>query len=236
MYLHTEHQGYRPRALRRNKPQVRAQPRPRLRRGGATGVAHQGRRFPAQQERQRDFGIPYSAGYDSRRGAHAPAPNQVPNLMMELVHAFDLDVRSGRDPFQREADFHMRFERIHPFEDGNGRTGRILLFRGLIASNLPPAVISIDDRATYLDLIATRTCQDSRTCSRNSPRTRRRAWKSSRRSPRKIGKPAERRGATSATHGRQHRLDVTRLAVRPPSATRATSQGSRRRSRRCPPR
>lgn len=83
-----------------------------------------------------------------------PAPNQVPNLMMELVHAYNLDVRSGRDPFQREADFHIRFERVRPFEDGNGRTGRILLCRGLIASNLPPAVISIDDRATYLGLIA----------------------------------------------------------------------------------
>lgn len=90
------------------------------------------------------------------RGAEhmPPAPNQVPNLMMELVHAYNLDVHSGRDPFQREADFHIRFERVRPFEDGNGRTGRILLCRGLIASNLPPAVISIDDRATYLGLIA----------------------------------------------------------------------------------
>lgn len=67
-----------------------------------------------------------------------------------------MDVRSGRDPFEREADFHIRFELIHPFEDGNGRTGRILLNRGLIVSGVAPAVISIDERARYLNLIAKR--------------------------------------------------------------------------------
>lgn len=89
------------------------------------------------------------------RGAeHIPsAPQQVVSLMMELVYAYNLDIRGGRDPFEREAEFHIRFERIHPFEDGNGRTGRILLNRGLLLSDVAPAVISIDDRAHYLDLI-----------------------------------------------------------------------------------
>lgn len=89
------------------------------------------------------------------RGAEhiPPAPQQVVSLMMELVYAYDLDIRGGRDPFEREAEFHIRFERIHPFEDGNGRTGRILLNRGLLLSDVAPAVISIDDRAHYLDLI-----------------------------------------------------------------------------------
>lgn len=89
------------------------------------------------------------------RGAEhiPPAPQQVVSLMMELVYAYNLDIRGGRDPFEREAEFHIRFERIHPFEDGNGRTGRILLNRGLLLSDVAPAVISIDDRAHYLDLI-----------------------------------------------------------------------------------
>lgn len=54
------------------------------------------------------------------------------------------------------ADFHSRFERIHPFEDGNGRTGRILIDRGLIKSGLAPAVITKDVRAEYLGFITER--------------------------------------------------------------------------------
>ena len=57
------------------------------------------------------------------RGAEhmPPAPNQVNQLMMQLVWEYNHD--EGEDPFLREAKFHIRFERIHPFEDGNGRTG-----------------------------------------------------------------------------------------------------------------
>ena len=60
----------------------------------------------------------------------------------------------GADPFLREARFHIRFERIHPFEDGNGRTGRILANRGLMRAGLAPVVIPVEERATYMDLLA----------------------------------------------------------------------------------
>lgn len=91
------------------------------------------------------------------RGAEhvPPSPAQVRSQMMELVYAYNLDIREGRDAFLREANFHIRFERIHPFEDGNGRTGRVLLERGLMLSGYAPAVISKDSRAEYLELIAT---------------------------------------------------------------------------------
>lgn len=83
-----------------------------------------------------------------------PAPGQVRSQMMQLVWAYNQDVADQIDPFVREATFHIRFERIHPFEDGNGRTGRILLDRGLLLSGEAPAVISREIRADYLQTIS----------------------------------------------------------------------------------
>lgn len=48
------------------------------------------------------------------------------------------------------AELHNRFERIHPFLDGNGRTGRLLLNLVLIRLGYPPAIIFKRDRAKYL--------------------------------------------------------------------------------------
>lgn len=47
------------------------------------------------------------------------------------------------------AKFHAEFEQIHPFSDGNGRVGRILLNAMLLAQNLPPAVILQTKKAKY---------------------------------------------------------------------------------------
>lgn len=92
------------------------------------------------------------------RGAEhvPPAANQINQMMHTLLHDYALDVADGVDPYLREATFHVRFERIHPFEDGNGRTGRILMTRGLVNDGLPPAVIPVESRKTYLKLLADR--------------------------------------------------------------------------------
>lgn len=45
------------------------------------------------------------------------------------------------------------FEKIHPFEDGNGRTGRLLLNYELLKNNLPPVVISKEDRVKYFEFL-----------------------------------------------------------------------------------
>lgn len=88
------------------------------------------------------------------RGAEhlPPKANQVNQLMMQLVYEYNQD--EGCDPFEREARFHIRFERIHPFEDGNGRTGRILVNRGLMKSGIAPVVIPFERRAEYLALLS----------------------------------------------------------------------------------
>lgn len=88
------------------------------------------------------------------RGAEhiPPKPNQVNQLMMQLVYEYNHD--EGADPFEREARFHVRFERIHSFEDGNGRTGRILVNRGLLRAGLAPIVVPFERRAEYLAMLA----------------------------------------------------------------------------------
>lgn len=48
---------------------------------------------------------------------------------------------------------HLQFERIHPFEDGNGRTGRLSLNYELIKNNLAPVVILKDQRSEYFEML-----------------------------------------------------------------------------------
>jgi Fic family protein len=46
-------------------------------------------------------------------------------------------------------DFHVRFERIHPFQDGNGRVGRLIMFWQCLQSNIVPFIITDDLRLFY---------------------------------------------------------------------------------------
>ena len=51
-------------------------------------------------------------------------------------------IKRSYDLFKREAIFHIRFERIHPFADGNGRTGRIIINYNLINNGQAPVLIT----------------------------------------------------------------------------------------------
>lgn len=56
-------------------------------------------------------------------------------------------------PVERAAELHARFVRIHPFIDGNGRTGRLLLNFELMKAGYPPAIIRKEDRLAYYDAL-----------------------------------------------------------------------------------
>lgn len=49
------------------------------------------------------------------------------------------------------AEFHARYESIHPFQDGNGRTGRIILFRECLKNEILPVIIEDSNRMEYLE-------------------------------------------------------------------------------------
>lgn len=59
----------------------------------------------------------------------------------------------GLHPIERSAIFHARFVKIHPFIDGNGRTGRLLLNFDLMRNGYPPTILRKEDRLLYYDAL-----------------------------------------------------------------------------------
>lgn len=51
------------------------------------------------------------------------------------------------------AAFHAQYESIHPFQDGNGRIGRLILFRECLKYNIMPFVIEDANRCEYLEAL-----------------------------------------------------------------------------------
>lgn len=79
-----------------------------------------------------------------------PEPEKIPNLMMYYIYNYSHD---EQNIFNKIAKYHIEFERIHPFEDGNGRTGRLLINYELLKNNVPLVVISKDDRVKYFEFL-----------------------------------------------------------------------------------
>lgn len=67
-------------------------------------------------------------------------------LLLENEHR-----KQTMNPIERIARFHLEFEGIHPFIDGNGRTGRLILNLDLIRSGYPPINVKFTDRKKYYD-------------------------------------------------------------------------------------
>lgn len=77
-----------------------------------------------------------------------PQPYLVPIQMEQLVSEF---AKFKRHPLELAALFHLKFEGIHPFIDGNGRTGRLLLNFNLMQNGYPTINVKFTDRKRYYE-------------------------------------------------------------------------------------
>ncbi|SEI43336.1 Fic/DOC family protein [Dyadobacter sp. SG02] len=81
-------------------------------------------------------------------------PEETPAMMQELIEWYrEMDGNPKSNPILLAAEFHYRFIRIHPFDDGNGRTARLLMNFILLRHGYPPVIIKTEDKRNYLSAL-----------------------------------------------------------------------------------
>ena len=79
-------------------------------------------------------------------GIETSLPEQVHSHMMALIDNYNGQPTHTLDDI---IGFHHGFERIHPFQDGNGRVGRLIMFKECLASGIVPFIITDELRFFY---------------------------------------------------------------------------------------
>ena len=79
-------------------------------------------------------------------GIQTAIPEEVPQKMKELLKAYN---RTKKKSLDELLQFHYEFERIHPFQDGNGRVGRLILFKECLRNDIVPFIIEDDIKEFY---------------------------------------------------------------------------------------
>ena len=85
------------------------------------------------------------------------SPSETPFLVQQLVDNLEYRLENAatdEEKLERILDAHIQFERIHPFSDGNGRTGCVIMNYSLLQEGFPPLIIEKETKATYIELLA----------------------------------------------------------------------------------
>ena len=79
-------------------------------------------------------------------GMDTALPEEVADKMKALLTEYNVKKEKA---FADILDFHVKFERIHPFQDGNGRVGRLIMFKECLKYNIVPFIIEDNLKLFY---------------------------------------------------------------------------------------
>ena len=79
-------------------------------------------------------------------GMETALPEEVANKMKKLLSEYN---NKEEKNFEDILDFHVKFERIHPFQEGNGRVGRLIMFKECLKYNIVPFIIEDNLKMFY---------------------------------------------------------------------------------------
>ena len=83
--------------------------------------------------------------------------HDVPYLMKQWIDNLNYRLHQSKtdeEKIKHILEMHIDFERIHPFSDGNGRTGRLLIIYSLLEHDISPIIIPVDLKPDYIRLLA----------------------------------------------------------------------------------
>lgn len=92
-------------------------------------------------------------GAEFQTASPAETPLLVAQLVDNLQYRLD-NAKTSDDKLLAILDTHIQFERIHPFSDGNGRTGRMIMMYSLLQEGFPPLIIEKETKAQYVEFLA----------------------------------------------------------------------------------
>lgn len=79
-------------------------------------------------------------------GMDTALPEEVADKMKTLLKEYNVIKEKTLEDI---LDFHVKFERIHPFQDGNGRVGRLIMFKECLKHNIVPFIIEDNQKLFY---------------------------------------------------------------------------------------
>ena len=80
-------------------------------------------------------------------------PFEIEDWCNNLNYRLD-NAKTNEEKVEIIMDQHIKFEKIHPFNDGNGRTGRLLIIHSCLKEDLEPIIIPKEEKGKYINLLA----------------------------------------------------------------------------------